>query len=223
MMESIINCLEKINNPKDYNFEYDKDNMISYFYAFTICKFYDKRKEVLDKLLQQLHDDNIIHFIKVVSTLTDDEFLISYCFWLIRYIINKNEKYDDIIYNGFVYENIVKINEGHFNFDEARIFYTNSYKDMNLTANLNFLKSYNEKYMNDLNRYFTVNNYFNMGRVLRRKTFDNFNLVDDYPHYYQLVLENEPTLLLYAMRKSENSNFIISKSIVKNIINIYIG
>ena len=40
------------------------------------------------------------------------------------------------------------------------------------------------------------------------------NLVNDYPHYYQMVLENDPELMLYAVRLTENGNFIFSKSIV---------
>ena len=57
-----------------------------------------------------------------------------------------------------------------------------------------------------------------MGKVVRTKSEDN--LVNDYPHYYQIVLENDPSLVLFAIRNSENSNFILSRSIVRICINL---
>jgi hypothetical protein len=203
-----MDCFEYIIDKK-FVFNYNKDNIISYFYAFTVCKLFEKRSEVLERLLQDLSDENIIYFIKVVANL-EDEFLNAYTFWLIRYIINKNEKLDIINYNSFKYDNIVNINNGYFTFDDAGIIY-HSQKAV-LSANVNFLKKYNDNLNRDMTKYFMCNNYFNMGRVLRRKSDEN--LLNDYPHYYQLVLENDPSILMYAVRPSENANFLISKNIV---------
>jgi hypothetical protein len=173
----------------------------------------DKRSEVLDRLLQDLSDENIVYFIKVVSNL-DDNFLNAYTYWLIRYIMNTNEKLPSITYNSFKYENIINTNNGYFTFDEAGIIYhaTRSV----LSANTNFLKKYNETINSDMSKYTTCNNYFNMGRVLRRKSDEN--LLNDYPHYYQLVLENDPSICMYAIRPSENGNFLISKNIVRKCL-----
>jgi hypothetical protein len=212
-LECLIDCFEYIID-KSFQFHYNKDNIISYFYAFTVCQLMDKRAEVLERLLQDLTDENIIHFIKVVSNL-EDEFLNAYTFWLIRYIINRNEKLQNINYNSFKYENIININNGYFSFDEAGILY-HSHRAI-LSANINFLKKYNETIKNDMSKYFMCNNYFNMGRVLRRKSDEN--LLNDYPHYYQLILENDPSMVIYAIRPSENGNFILSKNIVKININ----
>jgi hypothetical protein len=214
MLESILNCFEYLIN-KNFEFNYSKENLISYFYAFTLCQLQDKRKEVLERLLHDLTDDNIVYFLKVVSTIEDD-FLQSYSFWLIRYLINKNEKLDVIKFNGYNFSSIVKISNGvTFNFDDNRIIFNNYRKGIfNVSANLNFLRKYFDNiYKPDIEKYFKVNDYFNMGKVLRRKSDDN--LVDDYPHYFQLVLENDPSIVLYAIRPSENGNFIISKSIVR--------
>jgi hypothetical protein len=221
-LETVLDCLEFLIN-KNYEFHYNKENLISYFYAFSLCQLSDKRKEVLERLLQDLTDDNIVYFLKVVSTI-DDEFLQSYSFWLLRYLINKSEKLGQISFNGYNYANIVKISNGSaFTFDDNRIIFNNFKKSiLNVSANLNFLKNYYDtKYRPDLDKYFKVNNHFNMGRVLRRKSDDS--LVDDYPHYYQLILENDPSLLLYAMRSSENGNFIISKSIVRIFLKLILG
>jgi hypothetical protein len=204
-----VDCFEYIVD-KSYKFHYNKDNIISYFHAFTVCQLLDKRSEVLDRLLQDLSDENIIYFIKVVSNL-DDNFLNAYTYWLLRYIINTNEKLPTISYNSFKYDNIININNGYFTFDEAGVIY-HSTRTI-LSANVNFLKKYNETINIDIKKYFACNNYFNMGRVLRRKSDEN--LLNDYPHYYQLVLENEPSIIMYAIRPSENGNFIISKNIVK--------
>jgi hypothetical protein len=216
LLETILNCFEYLIN-KNFEFNYNKENLISYFYAFSLCQLTHKRKEVLEKLLHDLIDDNIVYFLKVVSTIEDD-FLQAYSFWLIRYLINKNEKLDMIKFNGYNFSNIVKISNGvTFNFDDNRIIFNNYKKgNFNVSANLNFLRKYYENiYKTDMERYFKVNDHFNMGKVIRRKSDDN--MVDDYPHYYQLILENDPSIMLYAIRPSENGNFIISKSIVRNI------
>jgi hypothetical protein len=209
-LETIINCFEFFLNKK-FEFNYNKDNLISYFHAFSLCQLNEKRKEVLDRLLQDLVDENIIYFLKVVNTI-DDNFLHSYSFWLIRYLINRSEKLPEITFNGFNYANIVRISKGSiFTFDETNIIYKSRIYS-NLSTNLSFLRKYFEnEYKAELEKYFIVNNYFNMGKVLRRKSVDN--LMDDYPHYYQLVLENDPTMTLYAIRSSENANFILSRSI----------
>ena len=195
---------------KNYDLHYNKDNIISYFYAFSVCKLFEKRNEVLEKLLHDLTDENIIYFLKVVSTL-DDDFLNSYSFWMIRYLINKNEKLSTIEYSNYKYENIIKVNSGFFSFDDNRIIYNNN-KFSNLSININFVKKYFQSIIEENKKYYICNNYFNMGKVLRKKS--DQNLVDDYPHYYQLLLENDPSIMMYAIRPSENANFIISKSIV---------
>ena len=210
LLETILNCFEFLLD-KNFDFHFNKENLISYFYAFSLCQLQDKRREVLEKLLQDLTDDNIVYFLKVVSAL-DDDFLYSYSFWLLRYLINNNEGLNQISFNGYNYSNIVKLSYGvNYQFDDNSI----SFRKLNasVSANLNFLKKYFDKYKTDMNKYFKVNDYFNMGKVLRRKSEDN--LVDDYPHYYQLVLENDPSIVLYAVRPSENGNFILSRSIVK--------
>jgi hypothetical protein len=211
MLESIIDCFEYLMD-KNFEFHFNKENLISYFYAFSLCKLADKRREVLERLLLDLSDDNIIYFLKVVANL-DDNFLSSYSFWLLRYIINKNEKGDKINFNGYDFETIVKLSPGMYcTFESNRVLiksYKNSIKS--LSANLNFLKNYYESFKKEIDVFYKTNNHFNMGRVLRRKSNDNFGL-DDYPHYFQLLLENDPNIVLFAIRQSENSNFIISRS-----------
>jgi len=209
MLENILECFEYIMN-KNFEFNYNKDNLISYFYAFSLCKLPEKRKEVLQHLLVDLSDENIVHFLKVVSTL-NDEFLDSYSFWLVRYLVNKLFKLENIIFSGYNFSNVVKFNSRvDYAFDSQRIILTSD--DNIISANLDFLnKFYLEKFRPQLDKLFKINNHFNMGRVIRRRSD---NLINDYPHYFQLVLENEPSLTLYGYRQSENSNFIISKSIV---------
>ena len=62
-------------------------------------------------------------------------------------------------------------------------------------------------------KFYTYNNYFNVGKILRRKSDENLLTGDDYPHYYELTLENDENITLFAIRESENSNFIISTNI----------
>ncbi len=197
-------------NDNNFDFHFNKDNLISYFYAFSACRMIDKRNEVLEKLLQDLTDENIIYFLKVVSTL-DDDYLNSYSFWLIRHLINKNEKLPSLEYYNFKFDNIAKLNTGTFTFDANRIIY-NSNKFTNLGVNINFLKKHLSNYIEEREKYFKCNEYFNLGRIVRKRSEEN--IMDDYPHYFQMVLENDPNIILFAKRPSENGNFIISRNIV---------
>lgn len=167
-----------------------------------------------------LSEENIIYFIKVCSNL-DDDFLNNYSFWLIKYLVNQKEDLPEIYFNGYNYSNIVKLEQGgFFRFDDKSIIYQpiNFEKKQNnlLVANIKFLEKTFKAYFNDNQKFFEVNNCFNVGKIIRRKSD---SLIDNYPHYFQIIVENEPDLFLYAIRSSENSNFIISRSIVKIILN----
>jgi hypothetical protein len=209
-MDTILECFEYFLDPAK-EFHFSKENIISYFYAFSICKLDEKRKEVLDKLLLDLSDENIIYFIKVVSSL-NDEFLNTYTFWLLRHLTNIREGLPEISFNGYDYNGIVKISKGvEIYAEKEKIILKN--KNLHLSANISFLKNFFRSIQPvEYDKYYKFNNYFNIGKVLRRKSDDR--MLDDYPHYYQLVLENKPDLALYAMRSGENSDFILSRSIV---------
>lgn len=214
-LENLIECFEYLNSGQ-VEFHYNKDNLISYFYAFTICKLNEKRREVLEKLLLDLSEENIVYFLKVCSNL-DDDFLNSYSLWLIKYLFNKQENLPEIFFNGYNYSSIVKFEQGGiFRFNDKSIIYQNHNfdrrRDNLLAANLKFLEKVYKNFFNEISKYYEINNCFNVGKILRRKSD---NLIDDYPHYYQMIIENEPNLLIYAIRMSENSNFLISRSIVK--------
>jgi len=220
-LENMIDCLDYLSGA-DVNFIYNKENIISYFYAFSICKIIEKRREVLEKLLLDLSEENIIYFLKVCANL-DDEFLNSYSLWLVRFLFNKKENLPEIFFNGYNYSSIVKLEQGgFFKFDEKSIIYypchneNNKTKSPLLVANLKFLEKTYKSYYMETSKYYQINNCFNVGKILRRRSD---SLMDDYPHYFQMVVENEPNLYMYAIRMSENSNFLISRSIVK--INLF--
>jgi hypothetical protein len=176
----------------------------------------DKRREVLEKLLLDLSEENLIYFLKVCSNLNDD-FLTSYSLWLVKFLINKQENLPEIFFNGYNYNNIVKFESNNcvFHFDEKSIFLNSELLERGnylLSANIKFLEKAYFNYKKEMNKYFMANNCFNVGNIYRKKSS---SLLDDYPHYYQMKLENEPDLIIYAVRQSENSNFIISRSMVK--------
>ena len=211
-LETMLNCFEYFIN-KNVEFHYDKDNIISYFYAFSVCKIEEKKKEVLDRLLLDLNEENIIYFIKVISYL-NDEFLNSYCFWLIRHLVNKNEKLDEICFDRYKFKTIVKLANGLITFDKKTKNIVYSDKNFSLSANLKFLMGfYNNFRKTECEKYYKPNNYFNIGKIIRRKSDEK--LIKDYPHYYQMKIENDPQLSFYAIRPGENSSFILSKNIVK--------
>lgn len=63
--------------------------------------------------------------------------------------------------------------------------------------------------MEEKEAFFTENNMHNLTNVVRSKSEMGF--VSDYPHYYQLKLEGKPKSVMFAVRTSENSEFIVSR------------
>jgi len=61
------------------------------------------------------------------------------------------------------------------------------------------------------------NNAHNLTNVKRQKS--EMGIFSDYPHYYSLTKEGTEETLLYAMRASENGEFVISK--VKDVFCMY--
>lgn len=53
-----------------------------------------------------------------------------------------------------------------------------------------------------------VNNAHNLTNVKRTKS--EMGIFSDYPHYYDLAMEGSNQTVLYAMRSSENGEFVIS-------------
>ena len=221
-IDSLIDCLELINDPS-YDILYTKDNMISYLFAFTICEMNDKKNDLLNKLLYELGESGITYFIQIISTLNETK-LKNYVYYLIKHIINKMNGFSGIKYETYDYDNIVQFSISSylninlnpfsnppFTFEDNKIVYNTG---NGLTkANLNFIQGINEKLNESLLKFYTYNNYFNTGKILRRKSDESLLTGDDYPHYYELTLENDESITLFAIRESENSNFIISTNI----------
>ena len=57
-------------------------------------------------------------------------------------------------------------------------------------------------------KIFETNNMHNLNQVMRDKS--EMGVFHDYPHYYEIQKEGSKEVLLYAIRESENSEFIIS-------------
>ena len=59
-------------------------------------------------------------------------------------------------------------------------------------------------------KIFETNNMHNLNQVMREKS--EMGVFSDYPHYYELTKEGSKEVLLYAIRESENGEFILSKT-----------
>jgi dTDP-4-dehydrorhamnose 3,5-epimerase-like enzyme len=131
--------------------------------------------------------------------------------------VNKNEKLDELCYNGYEFDSIVKLANGQITFDKKTKNIVYSDKKFSLFANLKFLSGfYNNFRKTECEKYYKPNNYFNIGKIIRRKSDEK--MIYDYPHYYQMKIENDPELPFYAIRPGENSSFILSKSIVREFL-----
>ena len=168
---------------------------------------------------------------------------IAHCYWLVQYLVIKAfgiKIYNEnllLIEEDFIkkegklkksYSDIVKIKGSNIEFKQNGISYKKTIKEINLEeaskgfcyefedyssiyCNLKFLNSYHKSFIQKSQYFYKENNYFNTGKVIRRKSEEG--LIHDYPHFFQLILDNDPNLQLFAVRETENGNFLLSKSI----------
>jgi len=228
-IEIMIDCLEYI---KDFNHKLNitKQNIINYLYATTICNLLDKRQEILKTLIHDLDENLIIPLFKVAIKI-NDESLNEYCYYLLKYLINKMFNFTNFIIQDYDFEECIHFHNEYdkntilgelnnynplkkfcFYFEENHLIYNNN-NGLIQKVKLDFLIKEKEKYNSKLDKYYKYNNYFNMGKVLRMRSDEDFFTDSDYPHLYQLSLENDKELKLFACRESENSNFLLSADV----------
>lgn len=159
-------------------------------------------------------------------------FLMTYSYWLTNYLILKISNIgvynlDKVKFDNYYFNKIVKFDSASFmnlfrvnnllNIEKDNLTF-NQYSDVNqnddrniknIIIPLKIYKQVRESLYSKYLKYYRENEYFNTGKIRRWKTEDN--LIDDYPHYFSMILDNDPDNQLYAMRASENGNFIISK------------
>lgn len=251
-LKHLLDCIEYINN-NTISITLNNENLVSYLNAFTIFGLDNLILNALDKLKSNLTNDCIFQFIKYISVITDQKFIIENCsvfkfngkyeldelhkyvFWMINYIIIK--KFNISVYNSDEIEFTEKNNQLNDDDNKSSKKYRDKiHLDKNFLTNLNFKNNkmilnnclfldskdsidLDLKFLSYLHAdfckkssiYHVENNYFNTGKVLRQKSKEG--LIHDYPHYFQMILDNDPTLQLFAVRMSENGNFLLSKNI----------
>ena len=217
-IDHMINCFEYFND-SNFDFCFNKDNLIPYLIAFTICDLKTLRITILDKILYDLDEENIPLIIQTINSLNENK-LKEYCFYLIKSIINKNYHLSGIKYDTYSFDDIIHyktnltnlipnpISTTNFSFEQNKLIYSG--ENQTSKTNILFLKEINDNIYNKLKKFYEPNNYFNTGKVIKKKSEESLITSSDYPHYYHMILENDTNLNLYAIRESENSNFIIS-------------
>jgi hypothetical protein len=244
-LTSVKDCIEYLKD-SSFNININNQNLISYLNAFTIFGLEKLIESTLDKLMNNLSNINTILFIKYISTITEQNFIIKNCnifkigkykieelhklvFWLINNLVTKkfnitliNNDNDGIVdeienKNCFSLKMINKIyydkkflSNISFKKNDKLIFCENQDLKDSIELDLQFLSYIKHEMLKKSSIYHIENNYFNTGKVHRRKSKEG--LTNDYPHYFQMILDNDPNLQLFAVRISENSNFILSKN-----------
>ena len=240
-MSQIIDSIELINNP-NHVIDYTHDNIIQYLQAFTYFDIKDKQEDAINQLLTKLNNENILFFLKYINNLYESKttnqnfiigkqhsltFLLIYSYWLVNFLIVKINGFKPYDINMFKYDiynfnSIVKYGsssylsflnlESHIHIENNNLVYKQKTTSQtnNFTCSLNMLNEVKLLIRKNYLKYFVENEYFNTGKVKRWKTDEN--LINDYPHLYQMTLDNDPELCLFAIRESENSNFIFSKN-----------
>lgn len=160
------------------------------------------------------------------------DYLLTYTYWLASYLVVKTNNIavidiSTIKFDKYCFDSIIKFNAGRLitftqssiSIEKDELIYkvnpkekeSNGILSLNtIKCSLLMLKQVKLKYKEVMQYYYKENEYFNTGRVTRTRSSEG--IINDYPHYYQLKLDNDPDLQMFAVRLNENSNFILSRS-----------
>ena len=221
-IDSLIDCLKHIENPKENNLNLIHSNLISYILSTTIFELFNIREEILNILIKDLNENEIIILFEIANIIKNFNNLNEFCFYLIKYFINKQNNLESFLYKNINFEksiffiernNFFSFNNNFFPFEfdinKNEIIYTNI-NNIKLKVSLNFLNNFWEENLKNFNKFYSTNNNFNIGKIIRRKSPIDIINESDFPHYFTLNLENDKNFNLYAIKKDENSNFLIS-------------
>ena len=226
-IDSLIDCIKHIENPKENKFNLIHSNLLSYLLSTTIFELFNIREEIFNILIKDINENEIINLFEIANIIKNFDNLNEYCFYLIKYFINKQNNLEGFLYkninfedsiffierNNFLINTILPFNNNFFPFEfdvkNNKIIYTNI-NNIKIKISLDFLNDFWEKHIKNYNKFYSINNNFNIGKILRRKSPMDIVTDLDYPHYYTLILENEKDFKLYAIKEKENTNFIIS-------------
>ncbi len=217
-IDSLIDCLKHIENPNENKLILIRSNLISYILSTTIFELFNIREEILNILIKEINENEIIIIFEIANIIKNFNNLNEFCFYLIKYFINKQNNLEGFLYKNINFEKSIFFFErkNFFNFfpfefdiNNNEIIYTNI-NNIKLKVSLNFLNNFWEENLKNFNKFYSINNNFNIGKIIRRKSPIDIINESDFPHYYSLTLENEKDFKLFAIKKDENSNFLIS-------------
>ena len=217
-IDSLIDCLKHIENPNENKLILIRSNLISYILSTTIFELFNIREEILNILIKEINENEIIILFEIANIIKNFNNLNEFCFYLIKYFINKQNNLEGFLYKNINFEKSIFFFErkNFFNFfpfefdiNNNEIIYTNI-NNIKLKVSLNFLNNFWEENLKNFNKFYSINNNFNIGKIIRRKSPIDIINESDFPHYYSLTLENEKDFKLFAIKKDENSNFLIS-------------
>ncbi len=217
-IDSLIDCLKHIENPNENKLILIRSNLISYILSTTIFELFNIREEILNILIKEINENEIIIIFEIANIIKNFNNLNEFCFYLIKYFINKQNNLEGFLYKNINFEKSIFFFErkNFFNFfpfefdiNNNEIIYTNI-NNIKLKVSLNFLNNFWEENLKNFNKFYSINNNFNIGKIIRRKSPIDIINESDFPHYYSLKLENEKDFKLFAIKKDENSNFLIS-------------
>jgi len=127
-------------------------------------------------------------------------------YWIIVYIYLKKIGWDIVesISTDKTNQMLKGVNPHDFTFNDGYLLHETSQKqiDLNIFVPVAIEEALSKK------EYGLVNNMHNLTKVHRIKS--EHGLLSDYPHFYHLKLEGKEEVRLYAVRNSENGEFIIS-------------
>ena len=194
-IDSLIDCLKHIENPNENKLILIRSNLISYILSTTIFELFDIREEILNILIKEINENEIIILFEIANIIKNFNNLNEFCFYLIKYFINKQNNLEGFLYKNINFEKSIFFFErkNFFNFfpfefdiNNNEIIYTNI-NNIKLKVSLNFLNNFWEENLKNFNKFYSINNNFNIGKIIRRKSPIDIINESDFPHYYSLT------------------------------------
>jgi hypothetical protein len=168
---------------------------------------------IMGHMATNVDKNQVFEFLRVTSLTSENAEAQRDAYWMIVYIYLKKTQSIDISDALCTRtSNLLKdVDLSKFTFNSGFLEYQTKKIDLAVFVPVA------ETEVSEKNEYFAPNNMHNLTNVSRQKS--EMGLISDYPHYYDIKKEGDEEPYLFAIRESENGDFILSRK--RNVFCLY--
>ena len=187
-------------------FEFTKKNQLDFIRLCDLFQLAEVKQTLMSYLQQNFDDKNVFEYLSIAAGDPSNKEALRESYWIIVYIYLRKIAWDvsESFLNEKTKQMLKSVNPFDFSFTSEFLVHEKTQRKINLNA---FVATALEE-AELKNKHLALNNMHNLTKVGRTKS--EMGLLSDYPHFYQMTVEGKQEVKLYAVRNTENGEFIVS-------------